>query len=136
MTQKTTEMIVHQALLPGVEHILALVLRALNDTREALAMPPLTLQGRSEGEPVFSLDLQHVPSNGGDAPNNGKKRQMSMQAKRKVGASVHERWNIVKSAGIDTGGRIPTNADVERARQILAKRKAPVADGAKKKVAS
>ena len=120
MTQKEAEIIANRALLPGLEHAAVLVLHALNATRAVLAMPTLVLSGTTR-----QSDNAIHDDNGTDAMHGGleglltKKRSMSRESRRKVGNSVKERWGVVREAGIDTKGKIPTNADLEKARKIL-----------------
>ena len=49
-------------------------------------------------------------------------RRMNTRQKRRMAQISKERWAVVKAAGVDTRGKIPTAEMVDRARAILARR--------------
>lgn len=148
MTSQQAEILGMQALLPGLRHSAERSVELLNEALRALGLPLARLdsgeaprRGRPPGSGVKALVKTPAEQAGAgrvaDAlkePKPGKRGghhgPMSVKTKRKVGQSSKARWALAKEAGIDTGGKIPGAADLERARKIIARRQAAAASKA------
>ena len=59
-----------------------------------------------------------------EATEPAPRRVMTVSAKKKLVSFTAERWRIVKEAGLDPGGHLPSNEMLEKAKKILARRAA------------
>lgn len=107
MERDKLERIAMQALLPGLEFGLESSLGLLNSARQVLGMEALV------------VSVGDVPAPAKRRGRPPKTKVMSLTRADKVSASTKERWRVVKAAGLDTKGKLPTRRMVEEAKRLL-----------------
>ena len=115
-----------QSLLPGLTFGAEQATNLLNDARLVLGLPPVRIEtgerrGRKRADEPYNPEIHEASAPSGKGPP-ARTKQMSKKARQKLGASTRKRWAIVKEAGIDTGGKIPSAAHIARAQRIMARR--------------
>jgi hypothetical protein len=127
MNLKQVELMAMQSLLPGLTVAAEQAIELLNEARTVLGLPPVGINAgagntrKSRGGPP-ATDNKYSIHEAPPVVGTGKRR-VSKLARQKLGASTRERWAAVKEAGIDTKGKLPTAADLARARKMIARRK-------------
>jgi hypothetical protein len=149
MRPEQYQSIAMQSLLPGLQVAAERAVASLNEARGFLGLRPLVLQPATEVT-MQRLPKQTTGSLGtllivdaytpepeqtraeatgqeqtpAEATEPAPRRVMTPSAKKKLVSFTAERWRIVKEAGLDSGGRLPSNEMLEKAKKILARRAA------------